>query len=160
VDKTVALLFWCVVTPSLSTGGGTSSGLCFSLYRMIELLPYLPRRASELCISNFFSSLHLAVMFCRAFLLLLFFGKGQVCTSCPTATSVQVDADIAQVDAGPCYCVLGYQLQFRGVFGSEVFSQFWKNTAVLYIECCLASWLKSLFSKLKYCKYYSCFKVF
>jgi hypothetical protein len=50
-------------------------------------------------------------MFCRSFLLLLFFGKGQVCTSCPTATSVQVDADIAQVNAGPCYCVHGYQLQ-------------------------------------------------
>jgi hypothetical protein len=53
-----------------------------------------------------------------------------------------------------------------GVFGSEVFSQLWKNiavflnTAVLYTEWCLASWLKSLFSKLKYCKYYSCFKVF
>jgi hypothetical protein len=54
----------------------------------------------------------------------------------------------------------------RGVFGSEVFSQFWKNnaifsnTAVLYTEWCLASWLKSLFPKLKYCKYYSSFKLF
>jgi hypothetical protein len=54
----------------------------------------------------------------------------------------------------------------KEVFGSEVFSQFWKNTAVfsntavLYTEWCLASWLKSLFSKMKYCKYYNCFKAF
>jgi hypothetical protein len=51
-------------------------------------------------------------------------------------------------------------LATKEVFGSEVFSQFWKNTAVLYTEWCLASWLKSLFSKLKYCKYYSSFKLF
>ena len=54
----------------------------------------------------------------------------------------------------------------KGVFGNKVFLQFWKNTAVfsntavLYTEWCLVSWLKSLFLKLKYCKYYSCFKVF
>jgi hypothetical protein len=52
------------------------------------------------------------------------------------------------------------------VFGSEVFSKLWKNTAVfsktvvLYTKRCLASQLKSLFSKLKYYKYCSSFEVF